>query len=637
MKTLKILTILFCILLPATSLTAAKSKKTGGWKQWLKEVDTIISSQERSVAKILQTVEERKRFKDMFWKARDPSPHTPVNEYQVEFYHRLDYAKRRLGGAHTDRGQIYIILGKPFDLDHFTGHENLVECEMWEYRTDGRHGLLPFMNLIFYKHRDMGEFQLYHPGIHRPQDLLSAYSASSVRSQYQAFKEVRKNSTVLAQASLSILPGEGDPGEMTLSTSSFALNKVYTLPEKEAETGYIRNFKSLTGSVKVMTTTNEIRGHIYTALTRNKGVDFINYAVMPDTMNFKHASENEYIADIHIHITAEDLAGNSIFQEVKKINLKIDSQRKKQIDKRRIAFMNFSPIIEGDYNVTIAYMNKTTDEFFTHKERITVSKDQPAAVLGFDMKAAENPNYMPFAADKFLVFTDPRFTFNQKDTLGGIIRGPHEPDVFLESITKKNKIEIEPLVHENDCYRFRLPLTEIKDDNYLLTIKTPDRPAITRKIHVLPFYITLERPVTMAKPEPAAAINNYIFVQGQQYLSAGDADRAAARFDKIPRKYWNAVTLPIIAKAYYEKKDYSRVLELLEQEEVKKVYATLIMLANSAIELKQYEKSLQYLEELRKYGDSVRINQLLAAACLSLGRQEKARQYYEHAKKLMKK
>lgn len=648
MKTFKTLTILLCILLPCVSLvslSADKPKKEQGWKEWLREIAPIISPQERAVAKLLQTVEERKRFKDLFWQARDPSPHVPPNEYQVEYYQRLDYAKRRLGGVHTDRGQIYVIMGKPFDIDHFSGHENLVECEMWEYRSDGRFGLPPFMNIIFYKPHDMGEFQLYHPGIHRPQDLLSASAAGSVKSQFQAYREVKKNSTVLAQASLSILPGEGDPGEMSLSTSSFAMNKIYSLPEKEAETGYIRNFKTPTGSVEVKTTTNEIRGHIYAALTRNNGVDFLNFAVMPDVMNFKHTSENVYTADIDIHISAEDLSGRSIFQDVKKINLKIDTQRKQQIDKRKIAFMNFSPVIEGDFNVTIAYMNKTTDEFFTHKERITVSGDKPSVVLGFELKAAENRNYMPFAADKFLVLTDPRFTFNQKDTLEGIVwkagagADTGDPEVFLESITGKNKIKIEPLVQNNDHYRFRLPLSNVKDDNYLLTVKTPDSesPAITRKIHVLPFYINIERPVTMAKPEPPGAVNNYLFVQAQQYLNAGDTDRAAALFDKIPRGYWNAVTLPVIARAYYEKKDHARVLELLEREEVKKVYAVLIMLANSSIELKQYEKALQYLEQLRKYGDSVRINQLLAATCLSLGRREKAKQYYEHAKKLMKK
>jgi GWxTD domain-containing protein len=640
MKRLTLFIILFLALIfiiPNRPSTAAEHGKTDVWKLWLEEVEPIMTRQELSVAKMLQTVEEQKRFQELFWKARDPSPHVPPNEYQIEYYRRRDYAIRRLGGVHTDRGQIYILLGEPFDIDRFSGYENLVECEMWEYRTDGRHGLLPFMNIVFYKPRDMGDFQLFHPGIHKPRDLLSAYYAGNASTETQAFSEIKKSSTALAQASLSMLPDEGEPGQMSLSSSNFALNKIYSLPEKEAESGYIRSFKSPGGSVEVSHTTNEIRGYGYFALMRKKGVTFLNYAVMPEKLNLKHSSENEYTAEIEILITAEDQSGKDIFQDSKKINLKIDTQRKQQIDKRRIAFLNLIPLIDGDFNITVAYMNKTTEEFFTYNERVKVSKDEPAAALGFQLKPAETPNFIPFAADKFLVLIDPRFTFNQKDALEGIVWGPGEPTVFLESITGENKITVGPIVADEGHYRFRLPLAEIKDDNYMLIIRTPGGGEYSRKIHVLPFYIDLERPVTMAKPEPAGAINNYVFIEAQQFMNAGDPNQAVLYFEKIPPQFRNETTLPIIAKAYYEKKDYARVMELLEKDEVKKVYATLIMLANSSIELKQYEKALNYLEQLRKYGDSVQVNQLLAATCLSLGRLEKARQYYEHAKKLMQK
>jgi tetratricopeptide (TPR) repeat protein len=197
-----------------------------------------------------------------------------------------------------------------------------------------------------------------------------------------------------------------------------------------------------------------------------------------------------------------------------------------------------------------------------------------------------------------------------------------------------------------DFYKFSKPLRDIKDDNYQVLISLKSSGATTaqayplaRKIHVLPFYMTIERPVTMAKPEPPSVANstNYLFIQGQQYLNSGNADRAIDLFNKIPAAYWNGVSIPIIARAYYLKKDYARVVELLERFNVPKVYATVIMLANSAIQLKMFDKAVQYLEKLRKYGDTVEVNQLLAATYLSLGQQEKANQYYEHAKELMKK
>ena len=91
----------------------------------------------------LKTQEDRVRFIDSFWKARDPDLETEQNEYKQEYYERLAYARRRLRGIKSDRGRIYIILGKPFETSSFSGVEQVVECELWRYHAEGRPGLPP--------------------------------------------------------------------------------------------------------------------------------------------------------------------------------------------------------------------------------------------------------------------------------------------------------------------------------------------------------------------------------------------------------------------------------------------------------------------------------------------------------------
>lgn len=643
MKIFKAYIVFLFLLFPALSSFASPipANEKDEWKTWLEEVDPIITRQERSVAKLLKTVEERKRFQELFWKARTTDPHNPRNEYKIEYYRRLDYARRKLGGMKSDRGRIYILLGEPFNIERYTGEENTVDSEMWEYRTDGRHGLFPFMNLVFYKPRDTGDYQLYHPGIHQPRDLLSPYYADNARTMKAAYTELKKNSTELAQASLSVLPDEGDPDmNMALSSSNFAFNRIYSLPEKEAELGYIRNFKTPTGTVQVSHTTNSIRGHGCTAITRHKDVTFINYAMMPDIMKFQHVSQDRFTAEINIHINIEDQKGNLIYQDMRRIDLDVNTERKQSIDRRKVVFMNFAPIIEGDFNVTLMFINKSTEEFFTYKTRVSVSKDIPPAAAGFNLQAVDNGNFMPFTAGNFMVLTDPRSTFNQKEALEGIVQSTQMPELYLQNLdNRNNKIKIESVIKSGDMYKFRLPLSDVKDDNYQLIVKIPGEKVVEapiRKIHVLPFYIDIQRPLPIARPEPAAAYNNYRFVQAQEYLNMGNTDQAVANFNLVPRKYWNASSLPVIARAYYVKKDYATVLQLLENDQVKKVYATLIMLANSAIELKRFDRALEYLEKLRQYGDSVEINQLMAAVYLSTGQREKAKIHYEKARQLMK-
>jgi GWxTD domain-containing protein len=628
-------------------------QKKDPWKQWLDEVDPIITRLERSVARMLKTEEERKRFKQMFWKARDPEIKTPENEYQVEYYSRLYYADKFLNGVKSDRGRIYILMGKPDNKTDFAGQAMLVECELWNYEGEDRPGLLPYMNLLFFKPRDLGDFQLYHPGIHKPRDLLAPQHNSRIRDQLRAYRELKMISAELASASLSVIPSEGDPRiAMSISSSTYALNRIYTLPERETESGYIKNFVSPGGHVEVSHSTNAIRGFGYITVTWNKGIPFVHYALMPDVLRLKHVSKNLFTADINLHISIEDLKGNIIYQNRRQIDLKIDREKKQKIDDQRVVFRDFAPITTGDFNVVTTFMNKTTREFFTHTKQITVGKHTLFALVGFTLKEIDMKGYVPFAADRLLVLTDPRSTFCQKDTLEGIVlvyapadsHGP--PEIFLEKTNDKRYIvNIQAQAAENGqyenikLYKFREPLSEIKDGNYWLTIRGPGgQPGtITQKIHILPFYIDVKRPFAIERPEPASARDNYIFVQAQQYLEAGNVDQAIAYFNKIPSSLWNSTSLPVIARAYYLKGDYARVIQLLEREDVKKEYPTLLMLANSSIELKLHPRALKYLQEVRKYGDTIEINQLIASTYISMGNRDKAMVYYERARKLKNK
>ena len=90
----------------------------------------------------------------------------------------------------------------------------------------------------------------------------------------------------------------------------------------------------------------------------------------------------------------------------------------------------------------------------------------------------------------------------------------------------------------------------------------------------------------------------------------------------------------LLAMACYRAGDFARVLELLAGNDERRTYAELTLLANSAIELKRYDRAAAYLERLRRYGDTAAVNHLLAAAWTVLGDKDRARQYHERAVRL---
>jgi len=97
------------------------------YKKWLNEdVRWIITPEERKAFMQLSNDEERDQFIEAFWQRRDPTPDTPENEYKDDYYARIAYANEHFSagvpGWRTDRGRIYIVYGKPDEVEsHPTG------------------------------------------------------------------------------------------------------------------------------------------------------------------------------------------------------------------------------------------------------------------------------------------------------------------------------------------------------------------------------------------------------------------------------------------------------------------------------------------------------------------------------------
>ena len=131
---------------------ALRQELSKTYKKWLDEdVRWIITGEELQAFKQLSNDEERDQFIEQFWLRRDPTPDTVENEYKEEHYRRIAYANEHFAagipGWRTDRGRIYIVWGKPDeieshpsgglynrDINEGGGTTSTYPFERWRYR-----------------------------------------------------------------------------------------------------------------------------------------------------------------------------------------------------------------------------------------------------------------------------------------------------------------------------------------------------------------------------------------------------------------------------------------------------------------------------------------------------------------------
>src|SRR5437588_6091655 len=107
---------------PSEKTRNIKPELKKAYKDWLeKDVAYIITDEERKAFKKLQTDDERERFIEEFWRPREPDPDTEENEFKEQYYERIAYANEHyasgIPGWKTDRGRIYIMYGKPDEVE----------------------------------------------------------------------------------------------------------------------------------------------------------------------------------------------------------------------------------------------------------------------------------------------------------------------------------------------------------------------------------------------------------------------------------------------------------------------------------------------------------------------------------------
>lgn len=153
------------LLLPSTPSAAAKplklKKLPPKYRQWVEEVDLILTKEERRAFLELREDRRRDAFIAGFWQARDPDPRTRVNEYKELYYQRLEVAAERFPGKNDDRVTYYLLHGEPDRVIATDCSDRTWPFESWRFRLRGR--MEQPLIAVFYQPNKVGPYRLWRP------------------------------------------------------------------------------------------------------------------------------------------------------------------------------------------------------------------------------------------------------------------------------------------------------------------------------------------------------------------------------------------------------------------------------------------------------------------------------------------
>lgn len=129
------------------------------FERMLEPLSYIATSQEIAQLRALAPPDQARGWEE-FWRRRDPTPDTPRNEAEFEFFRRLRYAQQHFQGFgpgwRSDMGRIYIKYGPPDQIESHPPAADVGQLEVWEYHRPPR-------RFVFEDREGFGRYVLRSP------------------------------------------------------------------------------------------------------------------------------------------------------------------------------------------------------------------------------------------------------------------------------------------------------------------------------------------------------------------------------------------------------------------------------------------------------------------------------------------
>ncbi len=378
----------------------AASKLSPRYEEWFNgPVSLLVTKTERQAFEALSNDEDRDRYIERFWELRNTRPGSGTNEFKDEFYARLEFANAFYGrdagseGWRTDRGRAYILFGKPVTSLNFLANQELYPTEMWFYKNPGLAELPPFFYVLFYEKDGVSGYRLYNPVTDGPDKLMR-----STTTKAQAYNYLRRLNAELAQATLTLIPGdmvdtESYAGSMA---SAMVLNAIQGYRDMPS---YVRSISARNlqyGQVSSKLRYDIPQSRLLAFVAFDQGEPWANWRLeIQDPLQPK-VRDGRLEFQIRARLYSR---GQLVYERTDVPSFGIAEAQGEALNKRPFVYEERFPVEPGDYRLDVTARNKASGRSYEASQSFSVAAAGPGVFASDLLLAGQrepDPRPRPF-------------------------------------------------------------------------------------------------------------------------------------------------------------------------------------------------------------------------------------------------
>ena len=332
--------------------------------------------------------------------------------------------------------------------------------------------------------------------------------------------------------------------------------------------------------------------------------------------------DNKVFASLKLNAKISSLAGETIHQEEKDVQLAMSPEEFKKIERKLTAIGDVIPLVQGRYQIDFLLRNTNSKEFSSLEESVLSPSSgapslSPILFLFREEEVSPKPETLAFLFHGRQLYPNTQRVYTKSDevlTYFEVYNPPAETKGWILHVDLSREDEVlaknEELMGTQTFFLKKFPLENYSPGYYKITASVTDNSGTevmkqSQEFSVSQLAFSL-RPWSFRRVYPPLVHPYFNMIRAFQYLGLKEYDRAMQEIEACyDRTNPHKEMAEPLARAYFGKGDYAKVIDVLSPLKEIQEFKIIELLGKSYYALGDYRSAIDYFKKALTVGGEV--------------------------------